>query len=183
VRYSNGSLEACSIIVQAIVKECQYVQDLNFVESVRTYLTQLSVHRASLILMLRLPPQCFMKGLRRADPPMIPPQELDKFIEGVFGNISELRQCNRRLLEVLSVRQREQQPVIQRTGDVFLNAPADFRSVYQVYVGHLPVAEKRIRRNWSPMQSSGGSCEVHYRFTSTNICESCACAPTLDDWS
>lgn len=97
------------------------------------------------MLILRLPPQCFIKGLRRADPPVIPPQELDEFIEEVFGNISELRQCNRRLLDVLSVRQREQQPVIQRIGDVFLNAAADFRGVYPLYVGHLPVAEKRIK--------------------------------------
>jgi hypothetical protein len=135
----------CSIIFQVIVKERQYVQDLDFVESVRAYLTPSPAHRLRLVLMLHLPPQCFIKGLRRADPPVIPPQELDEFIEEVFGNISELRQCNRRLLDVLSVRQREQQPVIQRIGDVFLNAAADFRSVYPVYVGHLPVAEKRIK--------------------------------------
>jgi len=137
--------------------------------------------------MLRLPPQCFIKGLRRADPPVIPPEELDEFIEEVFGNISELRQCNRRLLDVLSVRQREQQPVIQRIGDVFLNAAADFRNVYPVYVGHLPVAEKRIK---DEMESNAEFrrflevChDVHYRFASTNIFDSCACAPTLDDWS
>jgi hypothetical protein len=173
VRYSNGSLETCSIIFQVIVKERQYVQDLDFVESVRTYPTQLSVHRLSLILMLRLPPQCFIKGLRRADPPVIPPQELDEFIEEVFGNISELRQCNRRLLDVLSVRQREQQPVIQRIGDVFLNAAADFRSVYPVYVGHLPVAEKRIKEetetNAEFRRFLEVRCNLYYRFTSTDI--------------
>ena len=187
MRYRDGSLEACSIIFQVIVKERQYVQDLDFVESVRTSPTQLSVHRPPLILMFRLPSQCFIKGLRRADPPVIPPQELDEFIEEVFGNISELRQCNRRLLDVLSVRQREQQPVIQRIGDVFLNAAADFRSVYPVYVGHLPVAEKRIKEE---MESNAEfrrflevCCDVHYRFTSTNICDSFACVPTLDDWN
>ena len=37
VRYTVGSLEICSIIFQVIVKERQYVQDLDFVESVRLY--------------------------------------------------------------------------------------------------------------------------------------------------
>lgn len=163
------------------------MQDLDFVESVRTYPIQFSVHPLPLILMHRLPPQCFIKGLRRADPPVIPPQELDEFIEEVFGNISELRQCNRRLLDVLSVRQREQQPVIQRIGDVFLNAAADFRGVYPVYVGHLPVAEKRIKEEMESNAEFRRFLEVCYddcyRLTSTNICDSCACAPTLDDWS
>lgn len=123
------------------------------------------------MLIDRLPPKCFIKGLRRADPPVIPPQELEGFIEEVFGNISELRQCNRRLLDVLSVRQREQQPVIQRIGDVFLNAAADFRTVYPVYVGHLPVAEKRIKEEESNAEFRRflEVCrDVHYWFSSTN---------------
>jgi hypothetical protein len=37
MRYSDGSLELCSIIFQVIVKERQYVQDLDFIESVRIY--------------------------------------------------------------------------------------------------------------------------------------------------
>jgi len=43
------------------------------------------------------------------------------------------------------VRQREQGPIIQRIGDIFLGAAAEFRMVYPVYVGNLPVAEKRIK--------------------------------------
>jgi hypothetical protein len=63
----------------------------------------------------------------------------------VFHNVLDLRECNRRLLEQLRVRQREQTPVIQRVGDVFLGAAAEFRLAYARYVGHLPLAEKRVK--------------------------------------
>ncbi len=57
----------------------------------------------------------------------------------------DLRECNRRLLEVLYVRQREQAPVIQRIGDVFLDAATEFRYAYPRYIGHHPLAEKRLK--------------------------------------
>jgi hypothetical protein len=79
-----------------------------------------------------------------ANPPVIP-HNLDQFIEDVFGNILDLRECNRRLLEVLYVRQREQAPIIQRIGDVFLGAAAEFRLAYPIYIGQLPLAEKRMK--------------------------------------
>ena len=75
----------------------------------------------------------------------MPPSEIDDFIEDVFGNILDLRECNRRLLEAMYVRQREQAPVIQRMGDVFLEAATEFRLAYPIYVGHLPLAEKRLK--------------------------------------
>lgn len=66
-------------------------------------------------------------------------------MDDVFHNLLEVRECNRRLLEVLTVRQREQYPIIQKIGDVFLTAAAEFRSVYPIYVGNFPVAEKRLK--------------------------------------
>lgn len=88
----------------------------------------------------------FIKPLRMADPPVISPSYvLEEFIDEVFGNIHELRQCNKRLLEVMYIRQREQAPVIQRIGDIFLEAATHFRESYPVYVGHHPLAEKRMR--------------------------------------
>lgn len=83
--------------------------------------------------------------MRRASPPIIRPSEIDEFIEEVFGNILDLRECNRRLLEVMYVRQREQAPVIHGIGDIFLDAATEFRLAYPSYVGHLPVAEKRVK--------------------------------------
>jgi hypothetical protein len=43
------------------------------------------------------------------------------------------------------VRQREQAPVIQSVGDIFLDAATEFRSVYPNYVGRFPMAEKRLK--------------------------------------
>lgn len=79
------------------------------------------------------------------NPPIIPSEELDRFIDDVFGNILDLRECNRRLLEVMYVRQREQAPIIQRIGDVFLGAATEFRLAYPDYLGHYPIAEKRMK--------------------------------------
>ncbi len=70
---------------------------------------------------------------------------MEEFIDEVFGNILDLRECNRRLLEVMYVRQREQAPVIHGIGDIFLDAATEFRIAYPNYVGHLPVAEKRLK--------------------------------------
>ncbi|PVG01912.1 Dbl domain-containing protein [Serendipita vermifera] len=110
-----------TIISKVIMKEQQYVQDLDLIETI------------------------FIKELRRVNPPIIAPENLEDFISEVFGNFFELRQCNRRILDVMLVRQREQGPIIQRIGDIFLGAAAEFRSVYPLYVGNLPVAEKRIK--------------------------------------
>ncbi|KAK1225868.1 Rho guanine nucleotide exchange factor [Marasmius sp. AFHP31] len=111
-----------TIIHKIISKEDQYMQDLDTVENV------------------------FLKPLRSADPPIIaPPAKLEEFIDDVFGNILDLRDCNRRLLEVMYVRQREMQYVIQRIGDVFLVAASEFRHEYPDYVGNHPLAEKRMK--------------------------------------
>lgn len=75
----------------------------------------------------------------------MPTKKLDEFIEEVFGNILDLRECNRRLVEAMYVRQREQAPIIQRIGDVFLEAARTFQFAYPTYVGHLPLAEKRFK--------------------------------------
>jgi hypothetical protein len=109
------------IIHKVISKEEQYVQDLDIVET------------------------DFIKPLRMANPPVIPPNQLDEFIDDVFGNILDLRECNRRLLEVMYVRQREQAPIIQRIGDIFLDAATEFRLAYPIYIGHHPIAEKRMK--------------------------------------
>lgn len=87
----------------------------------------------------------FVKALRNANPPIVPADQLDSLIDDIFGNILDLRETNKRLLENMYVRQREQKPVIQRIGDVFLTAAAEFRWAYPIYVGHLPLAEKRLK--------------------------------------
>lgn len=110
------------IIHKVIQKETQYLQDLDTIENT------------------------FILPLRAAQPPIIsPPQALEDFIDDVFGNILELRECNRRLLEVMFVRQREQAYVIQRIGDVFLTAATEFRYPYPLYIGNHPLGERRLK--------------------------------------
>ncbi len=75
----------------------------------------------------------------------MPPNQLDDLIDDIFGNILDLRETNRHLLEVLYVRQREEGPIIQQIGDLFLDAATEFRYAYPTYIGHLPVSEKRLK--------------------------------------
>ncbi|KAG5219569.1 CNH domain-containing protein [Salix suchowensis] len=117
-----------TIIHKLISKEVQYLQDLDTVDT----------------LMLTIP-TVFPQALRASNPPVIPRQDLEDFIDDVFSNILDLRECNRRLLDVMYVRQREQHPVIQRIGDILLDAATEFRLAYPEYVGHLPLAEKRLK--------------------------------------
>ncbi|KAF8329377.1 Dbl-like domain-containing protein [Cantharellus anzutake] len=110
-----------TVIARIISQEAQYVNDLDLIDTL------------------------FVKPLRAAPEPIVAPNELDSFIDTVFGNILDLRETNRRLLEVMYVRQREQGPIVQWIGDIFLNAAAEFRVVYPLYVGNLPAAEKRVK--------------------------------------
>jgi hypothetical protein len=87
----------------------------------------------------------FINPLRMANPPVVSADDIDQFIDEVFLNILELHECNRRLLESLYVRQREQAPVIQRIGDILLEAATDFRESYAQYVGRHPIADKRLK--------------------------------------
>ncbi|KAJ7308583.1 Dbl-like domain-containing protein [Mycena albidolilacea] len=121
VSLPESEINRQTIIHKLISKEEQYLQDLDIVESV------------------------FIKPLRAANPPVIAGNILEDFIDEVFGNILDLRECNRRLLEVVYVRQREHAPVIQRIGDIFLDAATEFRLAYPIYVGHHPLAEKRMK--------------------------------------
>ncbi|KAF8548709.1 Dbl homology domain-containing protein [Imleria badia] len=109
-----------TIIHKTISQEEQYVQDLDSVEAL------------------------FIRPLRRATH-IMPTSQLDEFIEEVFGNILDLRECNKRLVEAMYVRQREQSPIIQKIGDVFLDAAKSFRYAYPTYVARLPLAEKRFK--------------------------------------
>ncbi|KAF9232409.1 CNH domain-containing protein [Melanogaster broomeanus] len=109
-----------TIIHKTISQEEHYVQDLDTVEAL------------------------FIRPLRSATH-IMPLSKLHEFIEEVFGNILDLRECNKRLVEALYVRQREQAPIIQKIGDIFVDAARSFRFAYPTYVGHLPLAEKRFK--------------------------------------
>ena len=87
----------------------------------------------------------FIKPLRYTGTTVITSSQVEDFIDEVFGNILDLRECNKRLLENLYVRQREQAPIIQKIGDIFLEAATEFRLAYPAFIGHYPAAEKRLK--------------------------------------
>lgn len=71
---------------------------------------------------------------------------LQDFLDEIFGNLIQVRDINKRLLEILYVRQREEAPVVSGIGDIFLSAATtDFKDVYPAYIGHYPIAEKLLR--------------------------------------
>ncbi|KAF9038576.1 CNH domain-containing protein [Panaeolus papilionaceus] len=117
---TKEELHRQNVIHGLIAGEQRYLKDLDLLETV------------------------FIRPLRNANPPVVAPNLLDDFIDDIFGNILDLRECNRRLLEVLIVRQREEGPVILRIGDIFLEAAMEFKYAYPEYLGHYPISEKRL---------------------------------------
>jgi hypothetical protein len=107
-----------SVIQKLITREKKYLLDLDFVES------------------------DFIKPLRTANPPVLPIDYVEDFIDEVFGNILNVRECSRRLLEVMYVHQREEGPNI---GGILLEAATEFSFTYPTYIGHYPFAEKRLK--------------------------------------
>ncbi|KAG6885341.1 hypothetical protein C0993_002970 [Termitomyces sp. T159_Od127] len=116
---SETEIQRQNIIHNLIEKEEQYVQDLDIVEL------------------------NFIRPLRKASPAVV--HDVDEFIDDVFGGILDLRECNRRLIEVMYVRQREEGPVIRAIGDVMFDAAVEFRLPYPAYIGHHPIGEKRLK--------------------------------------
>lgn len=106
-----------TIIHKLISKEEQYVQDLDIVEDM------------------------FIRPLRSSNVVSY----VDEFIEEVFGNLVDIRDCNRRLLEIMYVRQREEAPIIKTIGDIFLHVATEFRKHYPFYVGRQYLADKRLK--------------------------------------
>jgi hypothetical protein len=115
----------------------------------------------------------FIKPLRAVKPSVLPDGRVEDFIDEVFGNILDLRECNRRLLEVLYVRQREQGPIIQRIGDIFLNAAVEFRLAYPTYIGHHMAAEKRLKEELENNGAFKFFLEVHFDKAMSLLINSC----------
>ncbi|KAJ3795639.1 Dbl-like domain-containing protein [Lentinula aff. detonsa] len=127
VNLPESEVNRQTIIHKLISKEEQYIADLDTIEAI------------------------FIRPLRESNPSIIKarPSPLFSFIDAVFNNILDLRETNRRLLEILYIRQREQFPIIQRIGDIFLEAATElFRVAYPTYIGGWPQAERRLREEY-----------------------------------
>lgn len=122
---SDEERERQSVIQQAVESEIQYIEALDTVESI------------------------YIEPLKMIKPQIIPNERLEPFLQATFDGLLVLRENNRRLVERLKVRQREQSGLLEGVGDIFLNAFIDWEDYYPDYVGNLPTIESMIREEQS----------------------------------
>ncbi|KAF8506144.1 hypothetical protein BU17DRAFT_101003 [Hysterangium stoloniferum] len=95
---------------------------------------------------MRLVQEVFVAGLRQKSPPVINQGKLNIFIKEVFHNMERIYAYHQRLLKALFELQQEQHPIILSIGAVVLDTVLKFRSEYEDYIKHYPVAESVHRR-------------------------------------
>ena len=86
----------------------------------------------------------YIVPLREAQPPIIPIDRLESFINDVFNNIAELHLHHQKLLESLHDIQRRQHPTIRSVTAVMLDGALNFREAYMDYIPNYPIAAYRI---------------------------------------
>ncbi|KAJ8072495.1 hypothetical protein PM082_016054 [Marasmius tenuissimus] len=120
----KSEVQRQSVIFEILKSEREYVADLEAVQDV------------------------FITPLKTASPPIIPPAKLNGFINEVFGNFGQILSHHQRMLGALFDRQRDQHPLIQSLADIVLDSTlkTDYRSSYEVYIKHYPLAESHHRR-------------------------------------
>ena len=112
--------------------------------------------------------QVFIRPLRNADPPVIR-DGVEEFVKQVFGNILDLRECSRHLLEAMCVRQQEQGEIIFGIGDIFIDAATEFRLAYPAYIEQIPGAEKRLKGEMENNEVFRVFIEACTRFSYINV--------------
>lgn len=95
----------------------------------------------TLILMIL---QIYILPLRKAEPPIIPRDRLDQFIEDVFHNYGQLYEYHKKLVDELHEIQREQHPRINSITAAIFDAALNFRDAYMEYIPNYPIAAYRI---------------------------------------
>jgi hypothetical protein len=86
----------------------------------------------------------YVQPLRDADPPIIPPERLDQFIEDVFHNFAELYNHHRKLVDKFHEIQSEEHPKIRTITPAVFDAALNFREAYMEYIPNYPIAAYRI---------------------------------------
>lgn len=86
----------------------------------------------------------YIRPLRNAEPPIIPPSRLDQFLMDVFHNYNELHAHHRRLVDNLHEIQREEHPGIRSITAAVFDAALNFREAYMEYIPNYPIAAYRI---------------------------------------
>ncbi|KAI5480823.1 Rho guanyl-nucleotide exchange factor [Pseudohyphozyma bogoriensis] len=86
----------------------------------------------------------FVEPLLAAQPPIIPPNRIDKFLSDVLLNIDEIRRHSRGLLMGLMDRQKEDY-VVSGIGDLVLPAALDWGPAYVQFAKMFPMADALLK--------------------------------------
>ncbi|KAG6899149.1 hypothetical protein C0993_000239 [Termitomyces sp. T159_Od127] len=114
--------------------------EANVGSEIMHHLSETEIRRQNLDLV----EENFIMPLKMTKPSVVR-SSVDEFIGDVFGVIVDLRECNRRLVEAIHIRRREEGSVIRTIGDIVFEAVIDFMSPYPAYIGHHPIAERRLK--------------------------------------
>lgn len=88
--------------------------------------------------------QMYIRPLRNAEPPIVPSDRLDQFIQDVFHNFAELHAHHRRLVDKFHEIQRDEHPRIRSVTAAVFDAALNFRESYLEYIPNYPIAAYRI---------------------------------------
>lgn len=102
---------------------------------------ELTTQRLATTNLLR---QMYIIPLRSAEPPIIPRDRIDQFINDVFHNFAELHGHHRRLVDKFHEIQREEHPTIRSVTAAVFDAALNFREAYMEYIPNYPIAAYRI---------------------------------------
>jgi hypothetical protein len=86
----------------------------------------------------------YIRPLINADPPIVPRERLDSFINDVFHNFAELHAHHRRLVDQFHEIQREEHPTIRSVTAALFDAALNFREAYMEYIPNYPIAAYRV---------------------------------------
>ena len=86
----------------------------------------------------------YIRPLRNAEPPIIPPSRLEQFLMDVFHNYNELYAHHRRLVDTLHEIQKDEHPRIRSITAAVFDAVLNFREAYMEYIPNYPIAAYRI---------------------------------------
>lgn len=85
--------------------------------------------------------------LRNSQPPIIPPNKIDKFLQVVFGKADAVQLVNKdNLLAQLKYRQQEQGPWVSGFSDLFREWIRKAKDIYIDYASQFPYAEYMVRK-------------------------------------
>ena len=131
-----------------------YVKDLGNIEVVSRTIS------LSHLCLIRNVLQMYVRPLRSMDPPIIPRERLESFIEDVYHNFGELHAHHRRLLDRLHEIQRDEHPSIRSITAPLFDAALNFRDSYMEYVPNYPIAAYRIDDEMATNEKFKVFCEV-----------------------